>query len=117
MATHPPLPYLTPLPPRTPLLLPGGRVPRVRLLRRAGALALLLAALGTPAWAESGPHSRPAVQEARVTTPGVHDGVGAGVGAGGGTDGGIPGIVPIGCGLLLTAVAVCKHRGLPRSRD
>ena len=84
------------------------------LLRRAGVLALLLAALGTPAWAETGPHPRPAVQEARITAPGVHGGGGADSGS---DDGGIPGIVPIGCGLLLTAVAVCKHRGLPRSND
>ena len=83
------------------------------ILRRASVLALLLAALGAPAWAESGPHGRPAVQEARLPAAGAHDGTGAGVGS----DGSIPGIVPIGCGLLLTAIAVYKHRGIPRSRD
>ena len=42
--------------------------------------------------------------------PDAHEG-------GGGAGDGIPGIVPIGCGLLLTAAAVYKHRGLPRSSD
>jgi hypothetical protein len=84
------------------------------LPRRVGLLALLLAALGTPAWAEAGPHPRPAVQEARITAPGAHEGGGTVDGA---DDGGIPGIVPIGCGLLLTGIAVYKHRGLPRSND
>jgi hypothetical protein len=82
-------------------------------LRRAAALALLLGGVGTPAWAASDPHARPAAQEARIPTPGTHQGGGADDGVGDG----IPGIVPIGCGLLLTGIAVYKHRGLPRSSD
>ena len=80
------------------------------ILRRAGAIAMLLAVVGTPAWAASGPSARPAAQEARLPVPGAH-------GVTGGTGDGIPGIGPIGCGLLLAGIAVYKHRGLPRSSD
>ncbi|MFC1419220.1 hypothetical protein [Streptacidiphilus cavernicola] len=83
---------------------------RPYLLRRSCALALLLAVVGSPAWAAAGPTARPAAEEARMPVPGAHE-------VGGGAGQGIPGIVPIGCGLLLAGIAVYKHRGLPRSTD
>ncbi|MFC1409626.1 hypothetical protein ACEZCY_25610 [Streptacidiphilus sp. N1-12] len=77
-------------------------------LRRAGALALLLAIAGTPAWAAAGPSPRPAVQAEQMHAPSAEKG-------GAGADDSMPGIIPIGLGLLLTGIACYKHRGLPSS--
>lgn len=79
-------------------------------LRRAGALALLSLVIGVPARAAEGPPPRPAAAEAHPHAPNARV-------ADDGADDGMPGIIPIGCGLLLTAIAVYKHRGLPRSAD
>ncbi|MHA6760144.1 hypothetical protein [Streptacidiphilus sp. PAMC 29251] len=80
----------------------------LRNLRRASALALLPAIVGTPAWAAADPRPRPAVQEVSRHVPVARE-------SDGGTDGSMPGIVPIGLGLLLTGAAFYKHRGLPSS--
>jgi hypothetical protein len=81
-------------------------------LRRAGALALLAviacAPVGAPARAAEGPPPQPPAQAARLHAPSARAG-------GDGADDGMPGIIPICCGLLLTAIAVYRHRGLPSS--
>ncbi|MEY9968680.1 hypothetical protein ABIA33_006764 [Streptacidiphilus sp. MAP12-16] len=85
-------------------LSPGSRL----RLWRSGVLAPLLVVCWTapqvaPAWAAHGPTARPAAQEAPAH----------GHSARGGAGDGLAGLVPIAIGLLLTGVAVYKHRGLP----
>lgn len=86
--------------------------PRSRLpLHRTTAFAVLLLCWATPqsapAWAADGPTAPPAAirAEAPERTPDTADGL-SGYGS--------AGVVPIIMGLVLTGVAVYKHRGLPR---
>ena len=81
----------------------------LRALRRVSALALLLTVVGGgPVWAAADPRPRPVAEEARAHAPESRPGRA-------GADEGMPGIIPIGLGLLLTGIAVYKHRGLPSS--
>ncbi|MEY9837463.1 hypothetical protein [Streptacidiphilus sp. EB103A] len=91
------------------------RGPRTLLRRCAATTALLLCWLGGlstlsgPAMSDTGPaggHVATPARPARPHPPASEDAADPGDGT--------PGVVPIALGLVLTGIAVYKHRGLPR---